>query len=96
MTEIEKLKADIEVCLGRLNALHAAVHTLVRTIGMPPEVVAAKVIDAAQRVEADALASSIPQRMTDETQRVLNSLVWAVEHRLREIEAQAPPHSRHP
>lgn len=84
MNEIERLKANQEIMLGRLNALHAAVHTLVRLNGQPPGPLSAALTDAAQRVEADAVASPLPQRAVDEMQRVLNELSQAARVRAAE------------
>lgn len=84
MNEIENLTANVEIILGRLNALHAAVHTLVRLNGQPPSTVATAMSDAAQRVVADALASPIPERMSREMQRVLEELSAAAQARASE------------
>lgn len=84
MTEIERMNAELEIMLGRLNALHVAVHTLVRTTAAPPATQAAALLDAARRVEADAVASPLSQRTIDELQRVLHELAQAAQQRAQE------------
>lgn len=77
MNEIEKVGANMEIILGRLNALHVAVHTLVRTSGKTPAAMSSALSDAVQRVEADAVALPLPERTVEEMQRVLGELVQA-------------------
>lgn len=81
MNEIETLSANVEIMLGRLNALHAAVHVLVRSNGLPAESLARALTDAAQRVAADAVAAPIAQRTCDEMQRVLGELAHVAQLR---------------
>lgn len=89
MNELEKLTANVEIMLGRLNALHTTMHMLVRTNGQPPERTAAVLLDAARRVEAGALAAPIPERTLEEMQRVLTELSHVAQLRAQEV-AQTP------
>lgn len=84
MNEIEKLNANVEIILGRVHALHAAVHTLVRLNGQPPSAVSAALTDAAERVAANALASPSSDQVVAEMQRVLEELSRAAQARASE------------
>ena len=76
---------DLHVVIGRVNALHTFCTVIARSL--PPSTAAAaesNLQDAYARVEADALASPLPEphmqellRVTSELQRVLHTAAQA-------------------
>ena len=76
---------DLNVVIGRVNALHTFCAVIARSL--PPSIAAVaetNLRNAYQRVEADAVASPLPeahlqelQRVTSELQRVLHAAAQA-------------------
>lgn len=81
---LDAIEQNLDIALGRLNAIHATVHTLVRTIGADPSAISSALNDAALRVEADVTASPLPEKMVAETVRVLAQISQAAAHAAKE------------
>jgi hypothetical protein len=80
----ENLREELNIMLGRLNALHSVVHTLVRTLGQPPEALHAALSEAQLRVEADSVALPVAEAHLQEFHRVLAEMCEAA--RLRTLD----------
>lgn len=82
--KIAALEADLDIALGRINALHA--FCLVMAEAMPQETLAraaAAMKTGGEKVHADALASPVPDRLLNEMQRVMAELQQSLESNSR-------------
>ena len=88
------VEANLNICMGRLNALHAFCLALARSM---PTATAAAIAPAIQqafaRVEADATASPLPDALVNEMSRVLGELSALV---ALAAQSQPPGHHRPP
>jgi len=69
---LANLEENMSIALGRLNAVHSLVVVIARQL--PPDVAqrcAASARDAAARIDADLVASPLPESMIHEMQRVI-------------------------
>lgn len=85
MDEMTKLKAEVEVLVGRVGALNAVLHVLVRGNSMPPSVLCEAIKDAARKVEADVVASPLPDRTVSIMRLTLEQLIEAAQCRADEV-----------
>jgi len=73
--KIERLQAELDIALGRINAVHAGLYIVAKHL--PRESLGAalnELMQATESIRADAIASPLPDRMVDEMQRVLMEL----------------------
>lgn len=72
---VAQLNANMEIALGRINAVHAGLLVVSKYIPKESLISAADEINqAAEAIHADALATPIPEALVDEMQRVLLQL----------------------
>lgn len=72
---VAQLNANMEIALGRINAVHAALLIVSKYIPKESLISAADEINqAAEAIHADAIATPIPDALVDEMQRVLLQL----------------------
>lgn len=82
----EETLKELQVVVGRLNAVHAGLCVIARALPAPVAQEAAKQMQAAtERVHADALALPIPDAQVHEMHRVLEELT-------RILTAASQPH----
>lgn len=72
--KVATIEANLEIIIGRLNALHAALHTLTMCYGQSRSEFAARLSDATEKLIADVVALPIAERSASEAQRVLELL----------------------
>ena len=75
MTPDAALRRDVEIILGRVNALHAFCMTLAGTLSSETLAATAQAMrESIPKVEADALASPIAEATLQEMLRVMTEL----------------------
>jgi hypothetical protein len=73
MDRMETIEANVAIMLGRLNGMHAVVLTVLREMPKPVASAAARALGVArQKVEADAVASPIPEATLHEMLAVID------------------------
>lgn len=73
--KLDQLAANMDIALGRINAVHAGLLVLSRYVPKESLIAAAdEITHAAEAIHADALATPIPESLVDEMQRVLLQL----------------------
>ncbi len=77
----ENLMNDLNLMLGRLNGLHAAVLTIARTLpAEQAQTAAAAMRDASEKVHSDALASPVSDTQINEMHRVMSEIAVVLQH----------------
>lgn len=85
------LTADVEIILGRVNALHAFCMAIAESLPNETLAVAAQaMLVGYAKIEADALACPIPERTLQEMLRVMAEL-----QTMLQTNSQVPPSEDH-
>jgi hypothetical protein len=72
MDKLEKLEANLNIALGRINGLHALLYVIARSLPIDIAKVCAENAELAkEKVIADSVALPIPDSMMNEQIRVL-------------------------
>lgn len=77
MNEIEAMKANVDLMHGRLNAVEATLHALLRMHSQPREALVAALTEASLRVEIGADTWPVSDRTIAATKDALRGLLSA-------------------
>lgn len=83
-SEVDRLKKEYEIALGRINGLNLALLVLARYRGQPASAVIAELLEAIERTQATSLPTPLPDETVQETTRVAQQIVEVLAHAQRE------------